>query len=83
MSALKKRGNLNTHTQTAPYEDECKDWDKDVPGGPVIKNPPCNAGDTGLHCRGLRFGSWSGTNIPHVAEQLSLNTSTTMAAYHD
>lgn len=26
------------------------DWQKgrDVPGGPVIKKPPCNAGDTGV-----------------------------------
>ena len=31
----------------------------DFPGGPVVKNPPCNAGDTGsIH-------GW-GTRIPHA-----------------
>ena len=33
----------------------------DFPGCPVVKNPPCNAGDTGL------IPSW-GTKIPHAAE---------------
>ena len=41
----------------------------DFPGGPVVKNPPANAG----------FGSWSG-KIPHAAEQLSLCATTTEPA---
>ena len=38
----------------------------DFPGGPVMKNPPCNAGD---------MGSIPGeaTKIPHAAEQLNLD----------
>ena len=36
----------------------------DFPGGPVVKNPPYNAGDAGsIH-------DW-GTKIPHAAGQLS------------
>ena len=38
----------------------------DVPGGPVVKNLACNAGD-----RGSIPGQ--GTKIPHAAEQLSLS----------
>ena len=37
----------------------------DFPGGPVIKNLPCNAGDAGS------IPGW-GTKIPHVVEQLSM-----------
>ena len=33
-------------------------------GGPVVKNPPCNAGDAGLIPDGR-------TKIPHGTEQLS------------
>ena len=40
------------------------------PGGPVVKNQPANAGDTGS------IPSW-GTKIPHAVEQLSLCTTTT------
>ena len=40
-----------------------------LPCGPVVKNPLCNAGDTGL------IPGW-GTKIPGVAEQLSLNATT-------
>ena len=40
------------------------------PGGPVVKNPPANAGDMGS------IPSWR-TKIPHAIEQLSLSTSTT------
>ena len=36
----------------------------DFPGSPVVKNPPCNAGDTDSIPGG-------GTKIPHAAEQLS------------
>ena len=37
---------------------------RDFPGGPVVKNPPSNAGDMGLI-------PGQGTKIPHVAGQLS------------
>ena len=39
----------------------------DFPGGPVAKNPPCNAGDS---------GSISGqeTKIPHTSKQLGPHT---------
>ena len=36
----------------------------DLPGGPVAKNLPCSAGDTGSTTD-------QGTKIPHTAEQLS------------
>ena len=32
------------------------------PGGPVVKNPPCNAGDVGL------IPGWA-AKIPHIEEQ--------------
>ena len=38
----------------------------DFPGGPVVKNLPGNAGDTGLI-------PGQETKIPHAAEQLSLS----------
>ena len=40
----------------------------DFPGGPVVENPPCNAGDV---------GSITGWGIPHVAGQLNPCASTT------
>ena len=42
----------------------------DFPGGPVVKNPPSNAGDVGS------IPGW-GTKIPHAAGQLSLYATTT------
>ena len=36
------------------------------PGGPVVKNPPCNAGGAGSILS-------PGTKIPHATEQLSLH----------
>ena len=42
----------------------------DFPGGPVVKNPPCNAGDMGS-IPGLR------SKTPHSVERLSLFTATT------
>ena len=42
---------------------------RDFPGGPVVKNLPAKAGDTGLIPD-------QGTKIPHVAGQLSLLTTT-------
>ena len=43
---------------------------KNFSGGPVVKNPPANSGDT---------GSISGqrTKIPHAVEQVSLCATTT------
>ena len=38
--------------------------ERDFPGGPVVKNPPSNAGDVGS------IPGW-GTKIPHAAGQLS------------
>ena len=43
---------------------------RDFPGGPVVKNPPYNAGDAGLI-------PGQGTKIPHAAGQLSLRATTT------
>ena len=40
----------------------CLSWD--FPGGPVVKNLPCNAGDVGS------IPGW-GTKIPHASDQLS------------
>ena len=45
---------------------------QDFFSGPVVKNPPANAGDTGL-IPGL------GTKIPYALRQLSLCTTTTEA----
>ena len=46
---------------------------RDFPGGAVVKNPPSNAGDTGL------VPGW-GTKIPHALGQLNLHTATTEPA---
>ena len=43
---------------------------RDFPGGPVVKNPPYNAGDAGSIPGG-------GTGIPHAAEQQSPCATTT------
>ena len=37
---------------------------EDFPGGPVVKNLPCNSGDMGL------ISGW-GTKIPHAMGKLS------------
>ena len=44
--------------------------DRDFLGGPVVENPPSNAGDAGLI-------PGQGTKIPHAAGQLSPRTTTT------
>ena len=46
------------------------------PGGPVVKNPPTNAGDADSI-------PGQGTKIPHATEQLSLNATTTKPANHN
>ena len=43
---------------------------RDFPGGPVVKNPPYNAGNSGSI-------PGRGTKIPHATGQLSLHTTTT------
>ena len=57
------------------------EWD--FPGGPVVKNLPSNAGDTGL------IPGW-GTKIPHAVGQLSVcaqlespRDATTKPAHHN
>ena len=45
----------------------------DLPGGPIVKNPPSNAGDTGLI-------PGQGTKIPHAVGQLSPRMTTTEPA---
>ena len=42
----------------------------DFPGGPVVKNPPSNAGDAGLI-------PGRGTKLPHATGQLSPRAATT------
>ena len=44
-------------------------WVRDFPGGPVVKNPPSIAGDTGS------IPGW-GTEIPHALGQLSPHATT-------
>ena len=44
---------------------------RDFPDGPVVKNPPCKAGNMGS------IPSW-GTKIPHAEEQLSQLAATTV-----
>ena len=46
----------------------------DFPGGPVVKNPPSNAGDVGS------IPGW-GTKMPHAAGQLSPRAATTEPAH--
>ena len=62
-----------THLHSPTSRNTCQylkhpPWD--VPGGPVVRNPSCNAGDVGSV-------SGQGTKIPHAAERLSLNAATT------
>ena len=45
---------------------------RDFPGGPMVKHPPSNAGNTGLI-------PGRGTKIPHASEQLSPPLATTNA----
>ena len=47
-----------------------KRYFRDFPGGPVAKNPPCNAAVTGSI-------PGQGTKISHAMEQLSLRVATT------
>ena len=45
-------GNVNLHeeiksTHKGDYVGKYKRYDRDFPGGAVVRNPPANAGDTG------------------------------------
>ena len=48
---------------------------KDFAAGPVVKNPPLNAGDAGLI-------PGQGTKIPHATKQINVPTTTTEPALH-
>ena len=48
----------------------------DFPGGPVIKNLPCNAGNVGLI-------PGQGIKIPHAMEQVRPHDATTEPANHN
>ena len=54
---------------TAPI----KNYRRDFPGGPVVKNPPYKAGDTGSI-------PGQGNKIPHAMGQLSPHATTTELA---
>ena len=47
---------------------------KDIPGGPVVKNSPCDAGNTGS-------SPGQGPEFPHAVEQLSPDAATTEASH--
>ena len=49
---------------------------QDFPGGPVVKNLPCNARDSGST-------PGQGTKIPHAMQQLSPSSTTTEPAHHN
>ena len=49
---------------------------RDFPGGPVVKNPPYNAGDVGSI-------PGQGIKIPHAAGQLSSRAATTEHSSHN
>ena len=49
---------------------------RDFPGGPVVKNLSCNAGDLGSVLG-------PGTQIPHATEQLSLHSTATEPTRHN
>ena len=52
-----------------PHKKKKKLTPRDFPVGPVVKNPPCNAGNVGS------ILGWR-TKIPYVTEQLSPETIT-------
>ena len=73
-------GGKYTLTLTLPYakinSKQIKAKRRGFPGGPVVKNPPSNAGDAGS------IPGW-GTKIPHAAGQLSLCATTTEPTRHN
>ena len=64
----RKISNEQSNLTSKELEEETKpkvNKKRDFPGGPVVKNPPSNAGDAGLI-------PGQGTKIPHAMGQLSL-----------
>ena len=57
-------------------KDIYKNMHRDFSGGPVVKNPSCNAGDAGSI-------PGRGTRIPHATGQLSPRATTTELARHN
>ena len=55
---------LRNETEVDTEAPNIKSRRRDFPDCPVVKNPPCNAGDTGLI-------PGQETKIPHATEQLS------------
>ena len=53
-----------------------KVWPGELPDGPVVKNPSCSAGDTGLIPS-------QGTKIPHAMERLSPSTAARESVHHN
>ena len=49
---------------------------RDIPGGPVVKNPSCNAGDASSILG-------QGTEIPHAAGLLSPRVTTSEPSRHN
>ena len=64
------------YVQKMEYYSELKRNEREFPGGPVVKNPPSNAGDVGSIPGG-------GTKIPHATGQLSLCATTTEPVRHN
>ena len=61
----------NEQAENQPlYLESLKSRHRDFPGGPVVKNPPYNAGHAGSI-------PGQGTKIPHAMGQLSLCATTT------
>ena len=58
------------HSKFAQVKSAIKELPGDFPGGPGVKNPPCNARDVGL------ITGWR-AKVPHRVEQLTLHTATT------
>ena len=52
---------------------QIKDLSKDLPGGPVVRNPPCNAADSGLISSLGGFPMLQG-NWARVLQLLSLHS---------
>ena len=64
---------MGKHNGVHPYNGmlfNLKKERRDFPGGPVVKNPPCNAGDVGSI-------PGQGTKILHAVGQLSPHARTT------
>ena len=55
---------VNNHNVSNSFPEFQEKEEGDFPGGPVVKNPPADAGDTGSIPD-------PGTKIPHVTGQLT------------